>query len=198
MRTTAICAVTCAMLLPACNTVSIEASGSIVAETRDVAAFDEIDASQGVVVRLTVEPGAVPVVTVNYDDNLIDHVVTEVRGDALRLRLDANVNSRQGAERYVEVVVPELESVTVGGGAVISASGRTDALELAVSSGAVAEMASLDVGRLDVDLSGGAVALVTATEAIDGEASGGALLTVVGDPANIDVATSGGALIGRQ
>ncbi len=96
------------------------------------------------------------------------------------------------------MVCPEVAAIAVSSGASLSASGVGNELELAASGGAVADLGSLQLGRLDVDLSGGAVARVSATEAVEGDASGGAVLTVLGDPTRIDVATSGGALIGRE
>lgn len=198
MRATAMTLLACALVFPACDTNSIDASGSIVTETRDVSSFDEIDASQGIVVRLTVDSSIAASVTVHYDDNLVDHVLTDVNGDTLRLRLDAEVNSRQGADRFVDVVAADVATINVSNGAVLSGTGVAEHVELTASGGAVVELSNLAVGRLNVDLSGGAVARVTATDAVEGEASGGALLTLLGDPPTLDVATSGGALVTRQ
>ncbi len=198
MRATAMTLLACALVFPACDTNSIDASGSIVTETRDVSSFDEIDASQGIVVRLTVDSSIAASVTVHYDDNLVDHVLTDVNGDTLRLRLDAEVNSRQGADRFVDVVAADVATINVSNGAVLFGTGVAEHVELTASGGAVVELSNLAVGRLNVDLSGGAVARVTATDAVEGEASGGALLTLLGDPPTLDVATSGGALVTRQ
>ncbi len=188
------------LIVAACGDTTIDASGDIRSESREVDAFDRIDAGQGVTVRLVVDPSAEPAITVNYDENVIDEIFTRVEGDTLRVRLDASVSFSGGGERYVEVITDGLTKLDVTNGANLSASGTASlaALALEASGGANVDLAALTVDSVDVDLSGGTNVTIRVGGSIEGSASGGANLTILGDPPQVDVETSGGASITRR
>jgi hypothetical protein len=202
-----------AVLVAACSE-DITGSGVIVSEPRDVAAFDRIEAEAGIIVAITVDAAAQPSVTVNYDDNVVDAVVTSVSGGTLQVRLDAAVGFPRGEDRSVDVVLPALTALDASGGSVVSAAGLTgslildasggavvtisgagDELALDASGGAIVTADGFDARSADVDLSGGSLVTLRSSESVDGAASGGAQLTIIGDPATIDVDTSGGAQV---
>lgn len=181
------------LAVPACDESAVDASGTIVSEARDVGSFDGVDASQGVNVRLVVDAGATHSVIVNYDDNVIDDIDVRVDGDTLKVRIGREVNLTGGGDRYVEVTVPALAKVSVTNGANLSGSGSATTLEVDASGGANVDLGGLEADNVTVDLSGGANAVVRVTGTVDGNAANGANLLILGDPARVEVATSGGA-----
>ncbi|HSR43934.1 MAG TPA: DUF2807 domain-containing protein [Acidimicrobiia bacterium] len=182
-------AVTLGLMVVACGTVG---SGDLVTESRSVGSFDGLDVSEGINVNLLVDPGAVPSVSVTFDDNLLSKLVTEVRGGTLVIEFDGSV-SILGSGRFVDVTVDSLDSIEVSGGADLNGFGTATDYRLSASGGADVDLAGLDAANVEVDISGGANARVFASVSVVGEASGGAALTVSGDPDQSGIDTSGGA-----
>ena len=180
-------------LLSAC--ASIRGSGDIVSEAREVGSFTRVDASEGVRVQLVVDPAAESAVTVRYDDNVLGKVITRVDGGTLEVRIDGTVALGGGGDRYVEIVVPGLTGVGADSGASVTGSGSLAGLEVNGTGGASVDLGGLEAERIDIMVSGGARVTIRASDAVEGEASGGARLTVLGDPGRVDVATSGGASV---
>ncbi len=184
-----------AALALAATACGITGSGDMVTEERDVGDFDRIDVSAGIDVILTVESGSEPSVTVTYDDNIIDDVITEVRGTTLVIQYRNNFTfvGGLGSDRVVEVVTDSLEDIELSGGSSVVASGQIDAYTLEASGGANADLRDLEADEVDVDASGGANVDLYASDMVTGDASGGANVTVYGDPSDVRVDTSGGA-----
>jgi hypothetical protein len=186
--------VTCG-LLSACTAVG--GSGDIVSEPRELGSFSRVAASEGVHVRLVIDPTAEPGVTVRYDDNVLDNVITRLDGGTLVVRLDGAITLGGGADRHVEIAVAQLTGIAADSGAIVSGSGTATGLEVIGSGGASVDLSGLDAGTLDIEVSGGANATLRAADAVSGEASGGARVTILGDPARVEVSTSGGASLSR-
>jgi len=178
-----------AVLVAACGP---SGSGNIVTETRDVGAFDSIEVSGGIDVRLTVDPGAETSVAVVFDDNLLDHIVTDVDGSKLEVHADGSFNIF-GSGRFVEVVTPTLVEVSASGGSDLTGVGEVETLAINASGGADVDLTDLIVATANVEASGGANVTVEITEQIQGEVSGGADLTILGEPTSQNIETSGGA-----
>lgn len=168
-------------------------SGEIVTEERSVDAFDNLDIRDGVNVELTIDAGADPSVSVSYDDNLLDNVITRVSGDTLVIEFSGSIVSFGGRGRVVNVVVDSIDQIETSGGANLTASGSIGSYTLEASGGANADLSGLEAASIEVRVSGGANVEVFATEEIEGDASGGANLTVVGSPGTVAIDSSGGA-----
>lgn len=167
-------------------------SGELVTEDRAVEPFEALEVSSGVTVELIVHPSASRSVSVTYDDNLIDNVVTRVRGETLIIGLDESV-AVFGGGRVVNVTSETLIDIDVSGGSTINASGNAQAYRLDASGGADVNLRNLEASEVLVEASGGAEVRIHATALAEGEASGGAEVTVYGDPARLEIDTSGGA-----
>ncbi|HSF85384.1 MAG TPA: DUF2807 domain-containing protein [Acidimicrobiia bacterium] len=178
-----------------CSGGAIEASGTIRDEVRPVSSFDRIVVRRGVDVQIVADPDAAASVIVHYDDNVIGEIVTEVNRNTLEIRLEAEVRLRGGGRRFVEVTVPRLNRIEATDGARIVGLGQVAALQVLASGGASVDLGSLEASAIDVDVSGGANTTVNATGIVQGDASGGARLLVVGRPSVVNVATSGGASV---
>ena len=173
----------------ACGTIG---SGDVVSEERDIGSFDSLEISDGVNVELLVDPGAVPSVSVSIDDNLLDQLVTEVRGSTLVIEFDGSVTILSG-DHLVSVTIDSVERIDASGGADLTGTGLDDEYRVEASGGADVDLSDLEAKAVEVDVSGGADVRVFATESIEGEVSGGANVTVFGDPDRSRIDTSGGA-----
>ncbi len=168
-------------------------SGNIVSDDREVGLFDSIEVSGGIALRLTIDPAAATAVTVHYDDNIIDLIVTEVDGTTLQIENKSSYSTLGGGDRFVEVTVPNLQGLIASGGADAVGEGAVDLLDLNASGGANVDLTLLPVGDMTLEASGGANVVVTVTDAITGMASGGANVMVQGDPPLQNIDVSGGA-----
>ncbi len=178
------------VLLAACG---VTGSGTIVTEERVVSDVTRIEVSGGIALRLTAEPGSATEVTVNYDDNVIDRIKTEVDGDTLRIYSEGMYNTLGGGDRYVEVIVGDLLGIEASGGSDVLGQGQATTVEIEASGGTDIDLTALPVAEMILQASGGANVAVNVTEAITGEASGGADVSVEGSPAQQSIETSGGA-----
>lgn len=177
--------------LAGCGTVG---SGTIVASVRNVADFDNIAVSSGMNVELDVAAGSDYSVVVNYDDNIIDRVITRVTGRTLVIEFDGSVNL-SGSGRSVVIAMPRLVSLDTSGGASVSAEGIADRISIEASGGSSISAGALQAAHVIIDASGGASLTVYASSSATGEASGGASVSVLGSPGVVDVDTSGGASV---
>jgi len=186
--------VAASLVLPACTT---SGSGNLVTQARTTDSFDAIDVSDGMNVSLTVDPTATAQVSVTFDDNLIDGVRTEVHNGVLTISSSGSFRI-SGGDRIVTVVTPNLAALEASGGSDVDGNGTLALLALEASGGSDVDLSDLIVDVLYIDVSGGADATVHPIEAVSGEASGGANLTVIGVTVDINVETSGGADLHRS
>ena len=188
-RSRALGLLTLGLAVAACG---LAGSGNLITEARDVPPFEAVEVSSGINLVLKVVPDGVQAVSVTYDDNLLDNIETEVRGNTLVVDVDGAFNTF-GSGRFVSVTATSLTSVTASGGSDLDGSGNAGEYSLDVSGGADVDLRELDARTVDVDISGGADVEVAATESIVGEISGGSDVTVFGSPANSRLDVSGGA-----
>ncbi|MCP3974074.1 MAG: hypothetical protein GY720_06225 [bacterium] len=169
-------------------------SGTIVSSVRSVTEFDGIVVSDGLSVELDVAAGTAHSVTVNYDDNIIDQVITRVTGGVLVIEFDGSVNF-SGSGRSVVVTMPRLASLDASGGASVSAEGMADRISIEASGGSSISTGGLQAAHVTLDVSGGASVTVYAMSSATGEASGGSSVSVLGSPGVFDIDSSGGSSV---
>jgi hypothetical protein len=177
------------VLLAACGPAG---SGNIVSQERDIGQFESIEVSGGIDLTLTVDAGADGSVTVIYDENLVDRIVTEVEGSTLVIRSEGSFNVF-GSGRRVEVTTATLEELAVSGGSDVEAAGSLDRLVVGASGGSDLDLSDLVVDSMVIAASGGSDVTANVTGEIVGDVSGGSNLTIGGDPARQDIEVSGGA-----
>jgi len=178
-----------AIALSACGAVG---SGDIITEQREIDTFDRVEVSGGMAVDLLVEPDATQEVTVTFDDNLLDRVVTRVSGSTLIIEFDGGVQFT-GAGRFVAVIMPSLEAVAASGGSDVIGSGAEDAIRVRASGGSKVDLTDITARTVEVEASGGSEVAVFASETVTGEASGGSDVTVLGNPAEVSIESTGGS-----
>jgi hypothetical protein len=137
--------------------------------------FDEISVSSGV--DLILKQGDTFEIIVEADEDVINELVTELKGNRLNVYLDGGVfNWFFNAETKVYVTLPEVSKLFSSGGADLKSAGeiRTDRLEINSSGGADAEV-SVSANTVILHCSGGADIRVDGnTDILKAESSGGA------------------------
>lgn len=139
-----------------CVLGTIEGSGNVTTETRQVSGFDRIALSNMGVVVLT--QGETEGLIVRADDNLMEYVVTEVRDGTLRIGLTqkASLGSFRPTEPIVfDVSVRDLSGLSVSGSGSIEV-GRlvTDFLATSVSGSGDIGIGDLMADEVNAAISG--------------------------------------------
>jgi len=200
-------------LVGACGVFGVRGEGDVTSETRQVDSFTAIDVGGGI--RLIAAVGEPLSVEVRAQSNILPIIATDVSNDTLHVSSRESFLSTDAVE--VHVSLPTLSAVTLSGGSNgevsgvtgselaadlsggsrLSATGTIANLTVTASGGSRAELQQLPAATVAVNLSGGSVAIVQASDEVQGSASGGAALTVAGE-ATLNVQATGGATVVRQ
>ncbi len=186
-------------------------TGSIATEDRTTDAFQRVSVGGGLHVDIAV--GSPLQVTVSAQANLLPLIVTRVSDGQLIVNI-APPGISTSQPMTLTVIVPDLRSITLSGGATgsldatatdlaidvsggvqLDATGRVSTLRLTTSSGAQARLSGLAVDSATVTMSGGSRAELNVTGDVSGTATEGANLRLSQPPASTTVTTSGGAVI---
>ncbi|HET9082779.1 MAG TPA: DUF2807 domain-containing protein [Candidatus Limnocylindrales bacterium] len=193
--------------------IQTRGEGAVTSETRQTDAFTRVEGGAGINIAMAI--GAASSVDVRAQGNILPLIETKVTDGTLRIQSSKGFTSSEKVE--VVLATPELErivltggsrgtvdglasddfDVELTGGSVLTATGTTSRLTLAVSGGSVAELDGLTAATVDVDLTGGSRAEVRATDAVEGSATGGSRVGVAGG-ANAMIDTTGGAQVERR
>jgi len=189
MRRIAIATIVLGLLSAACGPAG---SGEIVTEVRDLAPFDRISVMEGLDLSLEIVPGAVQEVSVTYDHNLLDRIGTTVVDGELQIEITESFRV-SGSGRFVTVVTGDLDLLHADSGADVRGTGQVDSITVSADGGASIDLSILSARHVVVDATGGSFVAVSASEFVGGNATGGADVMIIGDPAEIDVTVGGGA-----
>ena len=144
----------CFSLVASCVDVqvhkSIKGNGNVVKKERNVDSFDGIKVSTGIDVYL--RQGDKEAVTVEADENLQEHIMTEVKGGVLHVYSDAII--RNAEKEKVYVTMKEIHSLkTSSAGDIYSeAPIKCEDLEIDVSSSGDVKL-DLTAKKIEVDIS---------------------------------------------
>jgi predicted small secreted protein len=145
-------AVLSCVLLGACSANTIRGSGKRITESRPVSGIERVVLAGSGDVILT--QGDRESLTVETDDNLMQHITTEVSGGTLTLGTQKGVNVRPTRLRFTLKVV-DLEGLTVSGSGDINAERfDTDELEIQVSGSGDVRVKTLTVQTTKVRIDG--------------------------------------------
>lgn len=131
----------------------VEGSGNVITQQRNAGSeFDAISASGDV--EVVIEQGTQRAITVEADDNLQQHIKTEVKGGKLEISTDANFSSAKSTK--VIVVLPEVKEIESSASARVKNEGTLKAkgLVLHSSSGSLMEL-SIDTQEATYEASSG-------------------------------------------
>ena len=187
------------LLLSACEGTGLipgeKGSGNLVTEIRSVDPFTSIEASGAINVELTVDPAGLHTVTITYDDNILDNVVTRVDGDTLVLELNGSLNLTGNADRVVVVTLPDLAALEASGASDIYATGSVTSYRLHASGASEVDLRNLEAVDIDVDISGASDVGLFATGTVRGDVSGASDVKVHGDPISVLIDSSGASSV---
>lgn len=203
MRRGRILALASLMLLvqPACGDpgTSVKGNGEVVSETRSVASFDRLEATDGTDVALTVDATASGDVNleVTGESNLLERVETTVEDGTLRASIRGRVEKSRGLE--VAGTIAAVSEVSVNDGATAVITGVGDLVALSADNGGRIDGSELEVAHADVRADNGGQVTICATGPVTGSVRNGADLTVVcgGTVADVATANGGTATAGR-
>lgn len=192
----------------------ITGSGKLVTEKRVATDFHGVEA--GGAIELTVTAQQDYSVEVEADDNIIGHVITEVRGGILHIETD--VNSINNATIHVTISLPQLDyldisgaaramaskikadklTLEVSGASKLTAEGTSKQLHGDISGASTLSAENLTAERVEIETSGASRSHVNATESLTADASGASTIYYSGEPKNREVGTSGASSIKRR
>lgn len=140
--------------------------------------------------------GSQPSVTLETDQNLVEHIKIEVKGHELKITSDANLDSDM---KRVTVVMPTVESLSTSSSAKITANGviKGDSMSFSSSSGSNINLA-IEANKLECETSSGSNISVSgrANNLDAGSSSGGHIDAKALKAENVEAnASSGGSII---
>jgi len=132
----------------------VKGNGDVETEKRSHKNFDEIAVSGGIDVHFV--QNSKYSVKVEADENLLEYIVTEVKGDKLVIRKKKNINVKRSKAFDVYVSAPNLEYVSASSGSDFNTTGEIDGddIKISVSSGADVDM-NLNYDTIECSTSSG-------------------------------------------
>ncbi|HSG17503.1 MAG TPA: head GIN domain-containing protein [Anaerolineae bacterium] len=137
----------------ACNANIVNGSGDLITETREVSDFDGINLSGSGEVIVT--QGDTESLTVETDDNVMEHVKSEVRGATLHLGFEEGFNLIDPTRLIFTVGVDDLSELSISGsGDFESDSVDTDRFKVTVSGSGDVQISDLTANSVETRISG--------------------------------------------
>jgi hypothetical protein len=201
--------------MPSINVFSkTKGSGNIKIEKRDLSGFASVKTGGAVTIEVVAQKDFN--VEVEADDNLLEHIKTEVDGDTLKIYTEGNISTKNSIR--VRIAMPQIESFDVSGASngtltnvkneslTIEASGASkikvdgEAAELNVelSGASRLDAENLKAENAKVEASGASNATIFATNEVEAEASGASSVRYVGTPKNVTQSSSGASSVKQK
>ncbi|WP_421918473.1 head GIN domain-containing protein [Marinifilum sp.] len=146
-------------------------NGNVVKQDREVGSFTAISSGSGIDVYLI--QGDKESVRVEADENLLDLIITRVKGDKLIIKTEDPIRRAKKLDVYVTFV--DLNAISISSGSDLKSNGilKFKELDISVSSGADADL-ELEADELTCSVSSGADAnLAGKVNSFYGKASSG-------------------------
>ncbi len=157
---------------------SIKGSGNIISENRPVNGdFTSIEVSRGIDVIVT--QSNINSIEVKADDNIIEHILTDINNSVLTITLDKSVKNLSSKKVYV--TLPNIESLRSTSGSSISSKNTLVVKSIDVKSSSGSEI------NIDVE-----------AEKIICESSSGSEISVEGKAIKLEASSSSGSEIEAQ
>jgi len=192
-------------------------SENLVTQEKFFSDFSVVEVESGFEVEITQSSSYS--IKITADDNMFDYIEISQTGDTLTIGLKLGYSYRD-VTLITKITMPDLYELKLSGGAHCTAKGFTsshdfvldlsggshidelegaaDDLTISGSGGSHLDLSDFPVHDATVTLSGGSHATVNLDGRLDGDLSGGSHLKYVGNPATVDVNTSGGSTVGPQ
>ncbi len=130
-----------------------QGSGHVITQQRDVSGFDQV--SFGGIGTLDITQGEHESLTIEADDNLIDHIQSSVVGNQLRIRFEPNFNVTTPSDIHYTLVVIDLSNLELSGfGDVNLDKLKAGSLAVELSGSGNLNLGDLQTDTLDITISG--------------------------------------------
>jgi hypothetical protein len=140
------------LLVASCNLIGENGSGNVIRQERHVSSFNAIDVSGAFDVYLS--QGSTQSVIVEADDNLMNLIKTEVKGNTLEISNKEPIGHAKSLKIYLTVT--DLKEIQLSGAVNIQTQTKLKVDDLSIDvSGATDSKMDFDVQKLKVDCSGG-------------------------------------------
>jgi hypothetical protein len=189
----------------------IEGSGVLKNEKRNVADFSNVDVSGAINVEIVSQQGFS--VDVEADDNLLNYVKTEVKGDTLKVYTKNWLSPKN--KITVKISMPEISELEVSGASnvnlsavknenlnlnlsgasKVSVEGETQNFSIDTSGASKINAENLKAENVNIDSSGASKIDIFVTNELKVDASGASKITYAGEPKNIEKDTSGASSV---
>ncbi len=176
----------------------IPGSGNIASENREVEAFSAIGYSGGGTVEVVI--GETTSVEVECDDNLLEHIVTELKGDVLKIYPAKSISPSAGIN--VKITTPNLSKLSIAGsgeGSVegldeskfaidiagsgkMKCTGSAESLSISIAGSGEIINDELAARKVDVSISGSGDVRVHATDELTVSIAGSGKVEYLGTP----------------
>lgn len=175
--TKAIVAVIASLLFASCN-LGINGSGNVTTENRTVnGEFTSVSADGGL--EVIIEQSAQTSITVEADDNLQEHIKTEVVNGELILSFDTNVSNSKVSR--VIVHLPNIKGITADGGSSVASKGTLKGDAVTITSDG-----------------GSSLQLNVVAKSIICDSEGGSSLEIIGRTENLEIDASSASSLDAQ
>ena len=140
-------------LVISCMVTGVVGSKNVTTETRVFNTdFTGVKVSQGIEVQLTQDDEVS--FTAEMDDNLHEHLVTEVDDDILRIYFDTNIRKRKASTIYLSM--PIIRTIKTSSGADLYGTNTIDTDDLTIDSSSGSQVKlTVDAGSVDSQSSSG-------------------------------------------
>ena len=141
------------LLLTACGLNYVQGSGNVVTEERDVSGFDSVNMSG--IGEVLITQGNTESLTIETDDNLMQYIESDVRGNTLYLEFQDNTIPDPSDRITFNLNMIDLAALDLSGaGSFIIESLETPILEIAFEGAGNIDLDSLIADRVSTRVSG--------------------------------------------
>lgn len=172
----------------------VKGNGNVVKEERQVRGFDGISASAGLDIILS--QGEKEFVEVEADENLLEYIITEVKGTTLKVHWKSNTSIRKYKKAVVHVTCKDLNRIKASSGSDIVSKGIIKTQEMDISTSSAADVTiAIEAGSIICKASSGSdIRLKGKTTTFNASCSSGADIKANGLEADlVDAKASSGA-----
>jgi Putative auto-transporter adhesin, head GIN domain len=175
----AIILIATSFLLFSCNLETVNGNGKVATKERSLSGdYQKISAGSGL--EVIIEQGSGYSVIVEADENLHQHIRTEVSGNTLEISTDANIGN--ATAKKVIVRLPHIEGIEAGSGCTVTSRNtlKDDTIDLSTSSRGNMEVA-IEAKKLICEASSGSKLKVSGrADKLNAEASSNGSLNASG------------------
>ncbi|HEX8370237.1 MAG TPA: head GIN domain-containing protein [Pyrinomonadaceae bacterium] len=201
--------------MPSINVFSkVKGSGNIQIEKRDASDFTSVKTGGAITVDIVAQRDFS--VEVEADDNLLEHIKTEVKGDTLKIYTEGSISTRNPIR--VRIAMPQIESLDVSGASTgtltnvknetltldasgaskIKIDGEVKELIVDLSGASRLDAENLKAENVTVDANGASSATVAVLNDLNADASGASTIRYAGEPKNVKKNSSGASSVKQK